>query len=76
MKNFTITDINEILGTNQMRLIAEEGQKRLSVNIDSYTYNQLALRLIRCANLECFKNLILDNGGSIHIEPTIDILRI
>lgn len=76
MKNFKITEVNGILGTNQMRLVAEEGKKRLSVNIDGYTYNQLALQLVKCANMEAFKNLILDNGGSIHIEPTIDILRI
>ena len=75
MKNLKI-EVNEIMGTNQMRLVATEGTKELSVNIDSYTYNQLALRLIKCANLEVFKNLILDNGGSIHIEPTIDISRI
>lgn len=75
MKNLKI-EANNILGTDTMRLVATEGNKELSANIDSYTYNQLALRLINCANIECFKNLILDNGGSIHIEPTIDISRI
>ena len=75
MKNIKIK-ANEILGTNTMRLVATEGTKELSVNIDSYTYNQIALRLINCANLECFKNLVLDNEGSIHIEPTLDISRV
>ena len=75
MKNLKI-EANNILGTNTMRLVATEGQRELSVNINSYTYNQIALKLIKCANIECFKNLILDNGGSIHIEPPIDISRI
>ena len=75
MKKIKI-EANNILGTNTMRLVATEGTKELSVNIDSYTYNQIALRLIQCANIEVFKNLILDNGGTIHIEPTIDISRI
>ena len=75
MKKIKI-EANNILRTNTMRLVATEGTKELSVNIDSYTYNQIALRLIQCANIEVFKNLILDNGGTIHIEPTIDISRI
>lgn len=75
MKNIKI-EANEILGSNTIKLVATEGTKELSVNIDSYTYNQIALRLINCANLECFKNLVLDNGGSIHIEPTLDISRV
>lgn len=75
MKNLKI-EANNILGTDEMRLVATEGTKELSVNIDSYTYNQIALQLIKCNNIETFKNLILDNGGSIHIETTIDISRI
>lgn len=75
MKTLKI-EANNILGTDTMRVTATEGTKELSVNIDSYTYNQLALKLINCANIECFKNLVLDNGGTIHIEPTIDISRL
>ena len=75
MKNLKI-EANNILGTDTMRIVATEGNREISVNIDSYIYNQLALQLIKCANLECFKNLILDNGGSIHIEPTIEISRV
>lgn len=75
MKNIKF-EINGILGTDKMRIVATEGTKELSINIDSYTYNQIALKIINCANLECFKNLILDNGGSIHIEPTLDISRV
>lgn len=75
-KIFKISEINPILGCNQMRLVAEEGEKRLSVNIDCYTYNQLAKTLIKCSNIECFKNLITANGGNVHIEPTISINKI
>ena len=70
-------ETNQILGKdNKMRIVLEEGQKRVSFNLNSYTYNQIALRLIKAANIEVAKNLILDNGGEYHIEETIDISRL
>ena len=63
---------NEILGTNKMRICAEQGDKNLSVNINSYTYNQLARTIIACTNIECLKNLLVDNGGKIHYEPQLN----
>ena len=71
MTNLKI-ETNQILGKDEMRIVLEEGQKRVSFNINSYSYNQIALRLIKAANIEVAKNLILDNGGEYHIEKTID----
>ena len=67
---------NEILGSEEMRIVLEEQNKRVSFNLNSYSYNQIALRLIKAANIEVAKNLILDNGGEYHIEETIDISRL
>lgn len=69
-------EVNPILGKDEMRIVLEEGQKRASFNLNSYSYNQIALRLIKSANIEVAKNLILDNGGKYHIEGTIDISRL
>lgn len=63
---------NEILGTNAMRIYAEQGNKNLSVNINNYTYNQLARTILACANIECLKNLLISNGGEIHCEPQLN----
>lgn len=63
---------NEILGTNEMRICAEQGDKNLSVNISNYTYNQLARTIIACANIEVLKNLLIANGGKIHCEPQLN----
>ena len=63
---------NEILGSEEMRIVLEEQNKRVSFNLNNYSYNQIALRLIKAANIEVAKNLILDNGGEYHIEKTID----
>ena len=69
-------ETNKILGSEEIRIVLEEGQKRVSFNINSYSYNQIALRLIKAANIEVAKNLILDNGGEYHIEETIDPSRL
>ena len=68
-------EANQILGKDEMRIVLEEGQKRISFNLNSYSYNQIALRLIKVGNIEVAKNLILDNGGEYHIEETIDPSR-
>ena len=75
MTNLKI-EANPILGKEETRIVLEEGQKRVSFNINNYTYNQIALRLIKAANIEVAKNLILDNGGKYHIEEPIDISRL
>ena len=67
---------NEILGSEEMRIVLEEQNKRVSFNLNSYSYNQIALRLIKAGNIEVAKNLILDNGGKYHIEEPIDISRL
>ena len=63
---------NEIKCTNEMRICAEQDNKNLSVNISSYTYNQLARTIIACANIETLKNLLVSNGGKIHCEPQLN----
>lgn len=75
MTNLKI-EVNQILGKDEMRIVLEEQNKRVSFNLNSYSYNQIALRLIKAANIEVAKNLILDNGGEYHIEETIDISRL
>lgn len=75
MTNLKI-EANPILGKEETRIVLEEGQKRVSFNLNNYTYNQIALRLIKAGNIEVAKNLILDNGGEYHIEETIDISRL
>ena len=67
---------NEILGGNTMRIVLEEGTKTASFNLSGYTYNQIALRLIKVANIETATNLILDNGGERHREPNMSLFVI
>lgn len=64
---------NEILGGNTMRIVLEEGAKTASFNLSGYTYNQIALRLIKASNIEAATNLILDNGGERHREPNMSL---
>ena len=75
MTNLKI-EVNQILGKDEMRIVLEEQNKRVSFNLNSYSYNQIALRLIKASNIEVAKNLILDNGGEYHIEETIDPSRL
>ena len=75
MKANLKVEVNAILGTEEMRIVLTEGNKSVSFNVSNYTYNQIALRLIKAANIEVAKNLILDNGGEYHIEQGIDPSR-
>ena len=75
MKANLKVEVNAILGTEEMRIVLTEGNKSVSFNVSNYTYNQIALRLIKAANIEVAKNLILDNGGEYHIEKGIDPSR-
>lgn len=67
---------NEILGGNTIRIVLEEGQKTASFNLSGYTYNQIALRLVKSANIEAATNLILINGGERHREPNMSLFTI
>lgn len=75
MTNLKI-ETNQILGSEETRIVLEEGQKRVSFNLNNYTYNKIALRLIKAGNIEVAKNLILDNGGKLHIEASIDASKL
>lgn len=68
--------VNQILGENTMRIVIEEGLRNASFNLSGYTYNQIALRLIKSANIEAATNLILINGGERHREPNLSLFNI
>ena len=56
-------ETNEIMGTNEMRVVIEEGKWCVAYNVDAYTYTQIARTLLRCANIEAANNLLIANGA-------------